>query len=334
MPSRAPTLSELERELFDPRKDPLLRPGFVTPQHVATQAELAAAADLLSYRRANYGWRLEPLDEEALGAVRACLEASAARTPPDAGSAGEDPAPSESQHDALEGRLFGRLPWRPLPFYPGGRLIHIPAGGNGAAPPAAAERVMLYGAAGTSTAVQLNGGSLPIHQANDAAPFDASPKGALEEYVSFFCEHVHASDGGFYAIEEAGIDEGGSGGAEEGEPLLPAGQPLPELYHMVRDHRRSGELSPEDLSRFAAALEEAGPPVRASIAHPITRIAAPADDTVRTYVIATIIYARSPFRSVLAIDPGGMIEMLEDQFVADAAVAPLSPRWLPKRIGA
>lgn len=343
--TRQLSLTELEEALFDPLKDPFLRPGFVTPRYFATPDELRAAAELLAYRRDHYGWRSSALPKSVVAAVATCL----AQDPPGPRPMQPDAIPAEMSQDAqparaddndeepLRRRLASGLAWRPLPFYRGGRLVHVPAEAPDLSP-AGADRVLVFKEKSRLRAVRLDGESMPFHEANALVPFDPSPPGAVEEYVDVFCAHLRADDGGFYIIEEGDFESPDDDPAVAGpaeEILVPAGRELPQFYHVMRDFRRGDRVSPEERTRFGPVLE-GGRLVRAQLAHPITRLGPRQEgeeppERERPFVLlATLIYGGGPVRAVFSVEPTGAIDMLEDRDVRGAAVRPLTPVWLPR----
>jgi hypothetical protein len=272
--------SDALRQLFDPSADPSLRPGYVNEHYRATSAQLDAARHRLVDRRREFAWRTLGNGER----VAARLAAS--------GSSEALPA------SVLAALSEGRALAKPLPFYPGGLLVHVP----GDAP----ELAHRFALAGGDLVQKLDGTNRPIHELNRHAPIELRP-GTVEEYVGFFCEHVHGDGGGFYVIEEESVEGGDRRASDEGSSLVLRASDVRE-GPLLADHRRDEVF------------------VQAELAWPITVIEAREEGTT---ALTTCIYANEAFRAAFWVQADGGIQMVEDLHVPGVSLDGPELQWLP-----
>ncbi|WP_424810479.1 hypothetical protein [Roseococcus sp. YIM B11640] len=320
-------------DLFDPAKAPELT-GLSVGEVEATAEQLRAAEEKLRSRVAEYGWRrlsdtgfvgshqfwvdrADRFEDEArrrVGELRGLANAAvrteatnAART--ELNSALDDMTQAAGLAAAIERASAGGggCYQRPLPFYGDAALLHI-------APSAQepARRIIVVAtssqaqaseppAAGQIIMVELDGTSPPIHALNKRLQEMGRlsiTTDVVEEYVDFFCAHVHGDAGPFAVIEHEERLEGERGAL------------VPVAYDL-----RPG-------------------PIRAQVARPLINLGKGEDESgAYEDVMATIFYSRAIFRALFRVRPHGMVEMREDHPVMDAAVDPVPLPWPgPKRL--
>ena len=273
------SLDELQARYFDPEQAAFNRTLYVNDDYVAAPEQIAAAQAILAYRRTHYGWR------DVSGTARADLLSKFEI--PDGGE------------QILE---------KPLPFYahPAGdsRLIHVRAASG---KPEDARRAVLLGG---DDLLYLDGNSPCIHKMNlkmrEHAPAAVSDdrRGGVEEYLQFFCEHIHSKEWAFHLIEEEG----------PGHPLTVT----------TRDQRR-------DLRAGRGEVPQGSPDI--VLAFPITQIPNPFAGIDGWVFLATVVHHNRAFRAAFHVSPAGMVQMLDDRPLPRAIVEPLNDKvpWRPVR---
>jgi hypothetical protein len=213
---------------------------------------------------------------------------------------------------------------KPLGFWPGAWLWHFGPTDDlsSAERPRRAPRAVTF-TAGTldppwvaepglppSHHFAFDGRSGVIHGINRRVPsLRLQPQdGSLQEYLAFFCEHVHGASGPFTLIE--------TGTAPVAEPLLvPAAEDVRPGHVLQRfmDEQTQGLHPSRHLPSGHAPAITVGHPVIV-----LARVALGQLDPARQEMcevwpcIATVVYAGSVFRSLFAVQDDGMVHMLED----------------------
>ncbi|MES2442070.1 MAG: hypothetical protein V4574_04505 [Pseudomonadota bacterium] len=286
-------IAKVYRSLFDPERDPILRPGYVSTDFSADPAQQAQAALKLAARQEAYAWRPARLSAPQRDAVADCLR---------------------DQLEPVEcaGRLK-RAAMRPLPFYNSAWLVHLFAPGA-AGDGTAAERVVVYQSGKQAKgknpiplhgARRLTGKSADIFAVNAAAGLKLTEP-VVEEYLAFFDDHL-AADGALFLLIEH--DEAAKG---------PYSQLTPHAADM-RDPEVAKILDPEGVR---------GPYVRAEIAQPITLLTFEPGE--RAVMIASVAFRNFAFRAAFGVSAQGFVDMLDDTPVEQAALTEVTHGWLPK----
>ncbi len=142
---------------------------------------------------------------------------------------------------------------------------------------------------GPERTMWLNGKSDPMHDVNDAESV-ALTRSTAGDYIRFFLYFLRADEGAFVLIESA----------DEVSPRAEAG----------------GDEDQDDVITFEDARDRACPlPMR------------DVDETGRWLFDATVAYGEALFSASLAVDAGGIVEMLDDEPIGllDAIVVPQAP---------
>lgn len=282
-------VSEIEFRYFNLANDPANRAGYVNQTYHATESELAAAGEKLHRRHRTFGWRDAPLSAAECDAV--AWRADGEAKPPTVGLTPDERSGAEP------------IVWRPLPFYAGAKLIHLPmvAGRD------RAERLVVRATGDGFDCRRLTGSSGVIHELNKAVPLDLDGEYMAEEYLSFFCDHLSNTGGTFTLIE---YDD------------PPETLPHTELYPTIRQFRSPG-VDPDqprpELSRRDVAY-----------AQPITRLDRDGEDI---ELIAAVYYFREPFRAAFRVSPRGRVDMLEDRPIRGVIFRRPELYWLPLSSG-
>jgi hypothetical protein len=173
--------------------------------------------------------------------------------------------------------------WRavllPLSFYPGAKLLQLTDMDF-------RHEAMFLTSTNTDKGVELiflDGTSTPVHEFNETR-LDMFAPSSVRDYVRFFCQVVHGDEGPFRIIE----------------PRMKGGEVLPEL---------SGFLSRSEADRPELLTYESGDraqPMRIERFTPGGQV----------HVRALVFYGKNIFRALFAVDPAGMIEMLDDEPLA------------------
>ena len=276
--------------LFSPANAPGLKIGRIGSV-IASGEECKRAEELFTHRQSLFGWRESTAD--------AFVEASGGVPPP-----------------------TGAVACKPLPFWPGAVLWHFGDVSASVLPRKAARRVTLRNP--DRPLHRLTGTSSPIHEINklvEDKSFDPET-GSLQEYLAFFCEHVHGEDGAFALIETETL----SGGTIQ---LVPAA-------HDLRPGARLNKFEDSIANQVRQGRHLRLEHVKADIAHP--QIVRPpemlssfskrdqADEEVCP-VIATVLYSDYAFRALLVIDMDGLPIMVEDEVLPDASLEVLVAGW-------
>lgn len=306
-------------EFFDPRRDPLLKPGYVNDDFTigGEDSKISAAKSLKAYRDAHYGWRLAAdMDSRTLKRIRRGLQewvaaqkkAWALRRKRAADFNHPLPPipyppslPQRFDAGTAVTRVNDALALKPLPFYRDSYLIHIPGGRFGAV---RAERfVFARNRSGHIHVQRLDGSSAPMHDLN-ALTISFSAKGSLQEYLTFFCRHLRAA-GGCFHIAENKLGDGT--------------QDALEALH---------EISLADLAPYHPESSGKQPPqphVDAQVAHPIILLSKGAV----AKLIATVIYSGRAWRSAFTVSSEGMVDMKSDSALPQGSVPALALSWHP-----
>lgn len=178
---------------------------------------------------------------------------------------------------------------RALPFYQEGMLLHLaPRGGEDiqwrvvvVAPPGSSSESIIDATDLSRTSVAiLDATSPPIHRLNEFLDAEGRLRLTLEtveEYLDFFCTHVHGRDGPFGLIE---FDQRPP---DDAAGLIPAAR----------------DIQPKDR--------------RVQVAQPITRIDRGSNlQDELAQLIATVIYGGTCFRALFSVMRTGMIQMIDD----------------------
>jgi hypothetical protein len=282
-------LTEFDK-LFDPERSPLLQPGYVSPQWRATPADLETARVKLATR----AWRWSSLGDGERAAALAGLPLLVEKF-------GQE---VERATDAARALLTGAGPaaFKRLPFYEGGLLVHVEGEVEGRAGRFAMRLVVATGRA-TYPLTSVAG---IIHRLNTDLPVRLSAAN-VEDYLVFFCEHVHGDEGGFYIIEEAPGDE----------------RPLPDGLTLRNCDERVGQ----GVRAHLPGIDRFETLPRAEIPMPVTLL--PARDGGGWPMLATVIYGGEAFRAAFVVRETGEVEMAQDELLDGCALRPLDLRWTP-----
>ncbi len=263
--------------LFDPTKSPFLTPDYFPPNISVTPRHIKDAATKYERRKKAFSWR--KLNGARLKRVMRILERAE--------------APEYTVQFSA---------WKPLPFYRDSILVHLEL----TSVDEDTQETHRLIVTSDNKAAYLSGKSPVIHELNAKLPIRLDDEN-VEEYLNFFCEHVHGEMGGFYVVESAS---------------RPVGSGSIETLHLIAEDKRVGpalssiERSRKDrLDAFPSAV----------IAHPVINLERNSKD--RRTLLATVCYAGSIFRVSFSVRDSGMIDMLEDKVVEGCAVEGLTLRW-------
>jgi hypothetical protein len=167
----------------------------------------------------------------------------------------------------------------PLSFYPGAKLLQLTDMDF------RHEALFLTSTDADKGAelVFLDGSSTPVHEFNETR-LDMFAPSAVRDYVRFFCQVVHGDEGPFRIIE----------------PPMNGREVLPLL---------GGYASRDEAERPELLTYESGDraePMRIERFTPGGQV----------HVRALVFYGKNIFRALFAVDPAGMIEMLDDEPLA------------------
>lgn len=284
------------KRLFSPESAPGRRVGIIGNVE-ATGPEIAAAAEAWSARQRLYPWAVSTREVFAEAAGLGVAEAPA-----------------------------GPVARKPLPFWPGAWLWHFGALEASRTVRAADRRVTVRPQPDLAAVHTLLGQSPVIHKINGTILQKSFGPGGycLQEYLTFFCEHVHAELGGFHIVETATVDPGAL-------PLAVAARdvrPGTALTDFESQHaslvQRSRHLPPEHAGPVTL-----GHPMIVLPPRPLRSVRPDAEDGEAEIwpVIATVLYGVYAFRSLFAVPPDGTPLMIEDEMIADTSIDMLAAGW-------
>lgn len=298
--------SEVFFGLFDRENDPSYQIGRVSDQFVATAEQISKARSKLKTRRGKWLWKT--LDAATLRSLRLRKQRG---SPTEENSAeGATGTPPVITLDEMLARLAqgeGQAAIKPLPFYGGAQLIHV----SEAEAWGPARRVIVF--PGTGKKLELNGKSPPIHALNQKTPIQLSDE-TVEEYVQFFCEHVHADDGPFYVTEEDREQAD-----EFPKSLVIAARDAregPALRRKISAWRKIGNVDREVVHHTFFP--------KAVIGWPLTLVGKSDESWT---LLTTVIYGDEPFRAAFVVRPSGLVEMREDLTIPRASVTLIRRLW-------
>ncbi|MEJ8476957.1 hypothetical protein, partial [Roseibium algae] len=187
-----------------------------------------------------------------------------------------------------------------LGFYAGWSLVEVQVGAPN--PISDTNSALMSALVGQSTAILLDGTSPPLHGLNGSGLLDLSGPEATAAYLRFFCSYVHGKEGPFLVVETV-------------EDLALRGDVIAKVRH--------------DLSDLILPPKQVPPPTAGGSGE------APPD---ALFYTATLLYADHLFKVRFQISANGMVDMLEDDPLAEDV--PITPRlfkgnwrsWVPLKI--
>lgn len=314
-------------DLFDPSKDPMLKPGWVSEAYSASDTELANAAQKLKERRAKWSWRLfGDAELVAITQKRAELEQAATKSTaePEAEHRDRPGVTNAAQRlddlRLLEGAIQTRhAAFKPLSFYDDCVLVHIePANDE-----QEARRWLMVGYG--AEIVRLGNQTAPIHSMNARGVRLTDDN--VEEYAAFFCSQTVFSSENLAPSAFVPVEE-------DGKQALSFPACLDAKTYDTRggDSVMNKLLADPRLGGVNASTRHASSFPKATIGFPLTAIgkspdhddaSAPAD----WLLIGTLLYRGEAFRTVLSVAPKGTVTMLQENKIMGAGLWPVSMSW-------
>jgi len=318
-------------DLFDPSKDPVLKPGWVSDAYHANEQQLARAARKLKTRRSKWFWRLFDDDDcAAIARNREALESRAEETLPAEEATDADATPPEPFADDAQRledlRLLERAiatksaACKPLGFYADCVLVHIEPESEARG----ARRWLMIGMG--QKIVRLGENIFPVHKFNALGL--KLTESTVEEYAAFFCgqtvagteeepsvfvaiEEDHRQDMSFPARLDVTMQDTRVGRAFMDQLLAD------DRLHDIDQTNRHASAFPKAILGFPLTLIGSAP----NVANPST--------VPDWLVVGTLLYRRSAFRVVLSVAAKGSVSMLEDAGIEGAGLSPVHVSWPP-----